>query len=128
MVYFEQSNLSALVGSSVRLTCNANFLRPIDVIWSIYPKSGPLSRTVIFSDLQYQGGFSSRYKVSINEISFTNLTSTFEILSVQPTDALFNYECECNVYRTCSNGNTAKASASLIALTTSINIFKLKNF
>ena len=32
---------------------------------------------------------------------------------------MYSYECECNVYRTCSNGAVAKASAILIALTTS---------
>lgn len=107
------------MGTSLKITCIANYLRPIDIIWSMYHIGSPSTRTVIYSDLQYQGGFSSRFKVSINEISFTNLTSSIEIFSVQSSDSLFKYECECNVYRTCSNGNTARASAGLIAIPTS---------
>lgn len=42
---------------------------------------------------------------------------------------MYAYECECNVYRTCSNGAIAKASAVLIALTTSNYrpLIKIKN-
>lgn len=133
------SEYKSYVGSSLTITCTANYLRPIDIIWSMYPVYAPKQRTIIYSvchlirlfstdqlsrrflfqDNQYQGAFASRYRVDIDEISFANLTTSLTIKSVLLSDSMYSYECECNVYRTCSNGAVAKASAILIALTTS---------
>lgn len=135
------------VGSSLSITCTANYLRPVDIIWTMYPVYAPKLRTVIYSvsriirmimiiyflflflktsrcclpqkDNQYQGAFAARYRVDIDEISFANLTTSLTIKNVLLSDSMYAYECECNVYRTCSNGAVAKASAVLIALTTS---------
>lgn len=117
-----KTEYKTMVGSSITLTCTANYLRPIDIIWTMYPIYAPKSRTVIYSDNQYQGAFSTRYRVDINEISFANLTTSLTIRDVLLSDSMYAYECECNVYRTCSNGAVVKANAILIALTTSKTI------
>ena len=89
------------------------YLKPIDLVWTMYPIDRPLIKTVIYSDNQYQGDYSTRFKVNINQISFANLTSNLEIISLNKNDSLFSYQCECNVYRACSNGQIAKSNTFL---------------
>lgn len=85
----------------------------------IFSKKKSKTQNYFIKDNQYQGAFAARYRVDVDELSFANLTTSLTIKNVLLSDSMYAYECECNIYRTCSNGAIAKASAVLIALTTS---------
>jgi hypothetical protein len=60
------------------------------------------------------GGFAKRFAVNTEKLNFANLTTTLTILYVQENDSHTVFECECNIYRTCSGPIFVSSNTSLI--------------
>ncbi len=87
--------------------------RPVDIVWSY--KSGNTLLNYIYRDNAYQGSFGSKFLVTVNEYSFSNVSTTLTILSVVESDALYSYECSCSPFG-CINQPFRSANASLAIL------------
>ena len=116
----DSSSYSVTEGNSVTITCSATNMQASDVVWLFYPSSNTASQTIIYSDSTYQNnyGSSGEYVVGVTTISSSQLTTTLKISSVSTTTANNQFQCACNVYKTCATGNKATATASISVITT----------
>ena len=102
------------VGSqNFTLTCTAQNMRRVDVVWMKYLLDNSRVVKAIYSDRKYIGHADDKYLVRIAEHSNDSLTTSLTIFNVRKEDLRYAYKCECNIYKRCSNTNRAKANATI---------------
>ena len=113
----------AIVGMSFSFNCVGINLSMSDIVWLYYPTGNSSFTNIIYSDDDYITESNTKYQVQ-GSISGNKIVTTLRIRKVSLEDALYTYQCACNVYRTaCATGAKLSGEANLIAITTS-NFFK----
>lgn len=110
---FDSDSYETHIGSEFTLTCNAENMGRIDVVWMIYLIQNSNIVKAIYSDKKYIGAAATKYMVKIAEHENNTLTTSLTIYNVTKEDLLYAYKCECNIYKRCSNTNRAKANTTI---------------
>ena len=114
---FASDSYSAHIGSkNITITCLADHMSRVDVVWLRYKIDDPRLVRPIFSDRKYIGKASAKYLVNIFELKNDTLKTSMTIYDINKEDFMYAYKCECNIYKRCSNTNRARANTTLIEI------------
>jgi hypothetical protein len=104
------------LGESVNLTCSGYNLIVADLVWQIFPLGSPLTTTVLY--LTGRLGFTGngKYLVNAEQVSPFSISSTLTINDLEIGDALYSYQCACNIYTACASGKKVNAVANITIL------------
>ena len=109
----------AIVGTPFSFNCVGINLSISDIVWLYYPTGNSSYTNIIYSDDDYITESNTKYQVE-SSISGNKIVTTLRIRKVSLEDALYTYQCACNVYRAaCATGAKLSGEANLIAITTS---------
>lgn len=107
---------TAYVGSPLTITCNGTNLLTNDIVWQYYSISNATFVKVIYIYGQIVNGFRRKYSVSSVQSSPNEIMSALTINDLDFNDALYVYQCACNIYTACASGNKAKVEANVTTL------------